>query len=284
MLRNEIQDLPELGVSADKLGETTGEVRREVGWNRSARGQLGDQPARRACRARPDDPGELVAASGNRSDQVVVCAKCPAQSRNLVSQSVLFDDPAWPYSVQQHVLADDGPAGLNQRYEQVERSSAELDRPAVGEQFAAMWFERVAAELDARRRVKKGEPSASILRGTEENSSVLQTRARPATRLRREHLEFQNFVFQAKALRGSPRYVLWARPTWPALKLTQGAASRLTAAAEPDSAKKGRDGNAGWFWPEASGSDQPIWRCPNALLHHTSIQNQRDDYRLVFRQ
>jgi hypothetical protein len=51
----------------------------------------------------------------------------------------------------QRVLADNLSARLDQRHQHVESASAELDRPAVGKQLAAMWQHPETSESDARR-------------------------------------------------------------------------------------------------------------------------------------
>jgi len=46
--------------------------------------------------------------------------------------------PASPDAAHQLVLADDRPRRLDQRHQQIESASAEFDRPAIREKFAAM--------------------------------------------------------------------------------------------------------------------------------------------------
>jgi hypothetical protein len=62
-----------------------------------------------------------------------------------------LDDPVGPHARHQRVLGDDGSARLDQRHQHVEGAPAELDRPAVGEQLAAMRQHPETAERDARR-------------------------------------------------------------------------------------------------------------------------------------
>jgi hypothetical protein len=99
--------------------------------------------------------GELVAATGDRPDQIGV-RQGYAQRPYLGAQIAFFDDPARPDAADQLVLADDRPVGLDQRHEHIEGAPAELYRPAVGENFAAMRQDPETAELDARRRFGHG--------------------------------------------------------------------------------------------------------------------------------
>src|SRR6516165_6963041 len=104
----------------------------------------------------PDNhTSELIAAAGDRADQVWVSQSC-TEGRDLGAQIAFFDDPAGPDTADQLVLADNGTAGLDQRQEHIKGASAEFYRPAVGEDFAAMRQDPETAELDARRRFGHG--------------------------------------------------------------------------------------------------------------------------------
>jgi len=74
-----------------------------------------------------------------------------AQRLDLGAQITLFDDPAGPSAADQLVLADDCSVRLDQCHQHVEGAPAELYRPAVGKNFAAMRQDPEAADLDARR-------------------------------------------------------------------------------------------------------------------------------------
>jgi hypothetical protein len=56
----------------------------------------------------------------------------------------------------QLVFTDDGPVGFDQHHEHIESKPAELHRPAVGENFAALRQDPETAELEARRRLGYG--------------------------------------------------------------------------------------------------------------------------------
>jgi len=51
---------------------------------------------------------------------------------------VLLDDPVGPHAAHELVLGEDRAARVDEGHECIERSRAELDRPAVGQQLAAM--------------------------------------------------------------------------------------------------------------------------------------------------
>ena len=93
---------------------------------------------------------KLVAAPGNRVDQVWD-PQGGTERPDLCSQVAFFDDPARPNAAHQLIFADDRPVGLDQCYEHVVGAPAELYRPAVGKNFAAMRQDPETAELDARR-------------------------------------------------------------------------------------------------------------------------------------
>ena len=61
-----------------------------------------------------------------------------------------------PGAADQLVLANDLPVSLDQRHQHVVGPAAELYRPVVGENFAAMRQDPETAELDARRRFGHG--------------------------------------------------------------------------------------------------------------------------------
>jgi hypothetical protein len=56
--------------------------------------------------------GELVAAAGDRADQVVV-RQGDAERSDLGAQIALLDDPARPNATDQLALVDDRPVGLD---------------------------------------------------------------------------------------------------------------------------------------------------------------------------
>src|SRR5271165_1532601 len=99
-------------------------------------------------RDRADLAGKLVASPGNCADQVAICREYPAQCRDLGWQIVLVDNPTWPDTLQQRLLSDDGAARFDQHHQHIERTSAQLHRPVVGEQLAAMQQHPEPAEVD----------------------------------------------------------------------------------------------------------------------------------------
>jgi hypothetical protein len=92
----------------------------------------------RARRDRADLPGELVAASANRADQVAIRSDGVAQRRDVGLQVVLLDDPVRPDAVHQRGLADDSPLPLDKRHQHIEAAPAEVDRLTICEELAAM--------------------------------------------------------------------------------------------------------------------------------------------------
>jgi hypothetical protein len=110
-------------------------------------------PANLAC--------ELVTATRDRADQVWF-PQGQAERPDLGPQIAFFDDPARPDPADEVVFADDGSVGPDQRHEYVEGAPAELNRPAVGENFAAMRQDPETAELDARRRFGHGIHSGGL--------------------------------------------------------------------------------------------------------------------------
>ena len=106
--------------------------------------------------AAPDNhTSELIAAAGDRADQIWVSQSC-TEGPDLGAQIAFFDDPAGPNAADQLFLADNGPVRLDQRKEYIKGASAELYRSTVGENFAAMRQDPVTTELDARRRFGHG--------------------------------------------------------------------------------------------------------------------------------
>ena len=63
---------------------------------------------------------------------------------------VLLSDAVGPHALHQRVFAYDRAARLDQRYQYIEGACAELERPAVGEQLAALRQHPEAPELHAR--------------------------------------------------------------------------------------------------------------------------------------
>jgi hypothetical protein len=93
---DEIQDLADLLFPADQLGNRLWYVGR-----RQDRCGLRSDRANGLARARRhhmDLAGELVAASGDRADQLALRPEGSAQSCNLGCQTIVFDDPARPYA------------------------------------------------------------------------------------------------------------------------------------------------------------------------------------------
>ena len=71
-------------------------------------------------------------------------------------EAAFLDDPPGPDAPHQLVLAEDIAMGLDERHQHVERPPTELDRLAIGEQFAAMRQDLKAAELDRGNRSHRG--------------------------------------------------------------------------------------------------------------------------------
>jgi hypothetical protein len=148
---NQAHDFRDLSITANQLGNRRRQVRRR----RGRRGLRRDNPRTgalvQACRQNPDLAGELVTASRDCADELALRREGGAQRRNLGCHTIFPDDPARPHARHQRVLADDGSAALDQRHQHVERAPAELDRPAVGEQLAAVRQQLEATERDTRR-------------------------------------------------------------------------------------------------------------------------------------
>jgi hypothetical protein len=173
----EAQDLLDLDVAADQLGNRPRQVRRWAGRG----GNLLDRPCNRlrmrAHRDCADLPSELVAASGKRADQVAIRSEGVAQGRDLDLQAVLLDDPVRPDTVHQRVFADDSPLPLDKRHQHIKAAPAKVDRLTVGEELAAMRHDPETAELDDRRRFYREIHSRGLyghFRG--QASSVLESR------------------------------------------------------------------------------------------------------------
>jgi hypothetical protein len=87
------------------------------------------------CAESSPPPRSSPIASGHRTDPDAI-APSRAQRRNLPLQIVLLlHDPIGPHSRRQRIF---GRARLDQRHKHVEGTTAELDRPTVGEQFAVV--------------------------------------------------------------------------------------------------------------------------------------------------
>ena len=95
----EAQDLLEFDLAADQLGNRLRQVRRRAGCGGNLHGRVCNRRRIRARRDRPDLPGELVASSGNRADQVAIRSEDVAQGRDLDVQTALLDDPVRPYAL-----------------------------------------------------------------------------------------------------------------------------------------------------------------------------------------
>src|SRR5580692_7215636 len=107
--------------------------------------------------------------SGDRADQLALRPENGAQHRDLGVQIFLLDHPIGPRAAYQLFPADDASALFEQGYQHVEGAPAELDRPAVGEELAAMRLHPETTERNARRRFgetfhqlhKRGPPQIS---------------------------------------------------------------------------------------------------------------------------
>ncbi len=105
------------------------------------------------CRS-GDRACELVAASGHCADQIALRSKGGAQRRHLDPQDALLDDAARPDAPDQRVLVDHGSRRLQERHQDVEGSSPELDRLAVGEKLTPMRQHLKAAKRVGRQRFR----------------------------------------------------------------------------------------------------------------------------------
>jgi hypothetical protein len=148
---SQAQDLAQLIVPANQLGNRL----RQICWRQRRCGQRRRHSCASALvwarRQNAGFAGELVAAPGDGADQIPLCAKGSAQCRDLGLQAVFLDDAVWPHPRHQRVLGDNPAARLDQRHQDVEGAPAELDRPAVGEQLAAVRRYPETSEREARR-------------------------------------------------------------------------------------------------------------------------------------
>ena len=141
----------DLTVSADEIRCRCGKVRRSARRTRQVPGRRRFCLLALGCRMRANFAPELVTATHYRPDEVMV-RESLAQRLYLGVQIVLPDDPARPDPAHQLVFADDGPVGLDKHDERIESAPAEFNRPAVGENRAALREDRETPELEARRR------------------------------------------------------------------------------------------------------------------------------------
>jgi hypothetical protein len=151
MCGDEAEDLAEMVVPADQLGNRRRQVCR---WQRRCglrRGHARNCRLVRAPRQHADLAGKLVAASGDRADQIPLRPEGGAQRRDLGLQIVFLDDPVGPHARHQRVLADDLAARLDQRHQHIEGAPAELDRLAVSDELAAVRHHPETPERDTRR-------------------------------------------------------------------------------------------------------------------------------------
>src|SRR3989442_13423759 len=88
---------------------------------------------------------------------MAIGAKYLSERGDLGVKVVLLDDPVGPDPAHQIILAEDSAASVDEGHERVERPSAELDRPAIGEQLAAMTDHLKSAEFNRCCRI--GHPS-----------------------------------------------------------------------------------------------------------------------------
>ncbi|HTW51375.1 MAG TPA: hypothetical protein VME45_05710 [Stellaceae bacterium] len=151
MCGDEVQDLGKLLVPTDQLGNRLRQVCRRrrrfaLGHCHTGAGALIGNGRQNA-----DPAGELISAPGHRADQLAVGAQRSAQRRDLGLQRVFLDDPVGPDARHQRVLGDDGAASLEQRQQHVKGAATELQRPAVGEQFAALRRQEETPESCGRR-------------------------------------------------------------------------------------------------------------------------------------
>ena len=98
-----------------------------------------------------DLAGELVAASRDGTDQIAIRTESGTQRRNLPLEIIFLDDPIGPHARHQRILGNHCATRLDQRHQHVKGATAELDRPAVSEQFAAMRQQQETPERDARK-------------------------------------------------------------------------------------------------------------------------------------
>jgi hypothetical protein len=151
MVGREADHFFDLAISADQIRCLRRKVCRSARrtWHIPSRHRL--CPLAPACKARTDLAGKLVPSTHDGSDKVAV-RKSLAQHLDLHVRIVLLDDSARPDPTHQFVFADDGAVGLDQRHEHIEGTSAELERLAIGENFAVPRQDPEPAELKAHRR------------------------------------------------------------------------------------------------------------------------------------
>jgi hypothetical protein len=161
------QDFVKNGIPANQLGNRLRQVRRRQlpGEPPVGTGFVGIGLRGCYCRAGiglrvsgygADFAGELVTASGHGADQIAVRAEGRAQCRNLPLEIIFLDDPIGPHARHQRILGNHCSVRLDQRHQHVERATAELDRPAIGEQLAVMRQQEETPERDARRCFGRG--------------------------------------------------------------------------------------------------------------------------------
>ena len=147
MLHHEIQGVSELRLSADQFRKGLGKVPHSRERRRGVRG-------RRADLAR-----ELISAPGHRPDEMAIGAEHLTQGGDLRREVVLLDDPVGPHAAHELVLAEDCAASVDEGHERLERPRAQLDRPAIGQQLAAMADDLESAKFNGCRMF--GQPSHS---------------------------------------------------------------------------------------------------------------------------
>ena len=155
------QDLVENVIPANQLGNRLRQVgRRQLsGHPPVATGFAGIGRRGSHCRAGiglragrygVDLAGELVAASGDGTDQIAIRTESGAQRRNLPLEIIFLDDPVGPDARHQRILGNHCAPRFDQRHQHVKGATAELDRPAIGEQLAAMRQQQETSERDTR--------------------------------------------------------------------------------------------------------------------------------------
>ncbi|HTB47669.1 MAG TPA: hypothetical protein VK741_28885 [Acetobacteraceae bacterium] len=152
----EVLDFLQFAITADQSGNRRGQVRQRRGEIGRRRRGLRTCLRRSTRQGRAHGAGELVAASGNGTDQIAIGPEDPAQCRDLGLQIILLDDPVRPDALHQRIFADSRPTSLDQCHKHVERAPAEFQRPIVGEHHATKRQDPEAPELDFRRRTDCG--------------------------------------------------------------------------------------------------------------------------------
>jgi hypothetical protein len=94
---------------------------------------------------------KLVTASGHGTDQIAVRTESGAQSRDLPLEIVFLDNPIRPHARHQRILGNHRSVRLEQHHQHVKSATAELDRPAIGDQLAAMRQHEETPERDPHR-------------------------------------------------------------------------------------------------------------------------------------